>query len=67
MSPGLWIGAHLLGRSLGSLGGVGYRKGWGGFASVAGLYLEYFYEKNEPGALLIALVIGSEHRGRSVG
>ncbi len=68
MSPGLWIGAHLLGRSLGSLGGVGYRKGWGGFASVASLHLEYFYEKHEQGARLIALVIGSEHRGvRSVG
>jgi GNAT superfamily N-acetyltransferase len=34
---------------------------------VAGLHLEHFYEKNEPCARLMALVVGSEHRGRGVG
>jgi GNAT superfamily N-acetyltransferase len=34
---------------------------------VAGLHLERFYEKNEPCARIMALVVGSEHRGRGVG
>jgi GNAT superfamily N-acetyltransferase len=34
---------------------------------VAGLHLERFYEKNEPCARLMALVVGSEHRDRGVG
>ncbi len=34
---------------------------------VVGLHLERFYEKNEPCARLMALVVGSEHRDRGVG
>lgn len=34
---------------------------------MVGLHLERFYEKNEPCARIMALVVGSEHRGRGVG
>jgi GNAT superfamily N-acetyltransferase len=39
----------------------------GEIAGMAGLHLERFYEKNEPCARLMALVVGPAHRGLGVG
>jgi GNAT superfamily N-acetyltransferase len=39
----------------------------GEIAGMAGLHLERFYEKDEPCARIMALVVGSEHRGLGIG